>query len=81
MKTMRNRDTKTRLIYNHLLTNGSITSMEAFELFGATRLSAIIFVLRHEYHMRIENKDLVCIDRYGNICNYVRYIYVKQEEV
>lgn len=33
-------------VYEHLKKQGHITSKEAFELFGATRLSAIIYNLR-----------------------------------
>lgn len=36
------------LILNHIKTHGSITSKEAFELFGCTRLSARIFDLREK---------------------------------
>lgn len=34
------------LILKHMKTHGSITSKEAFELFGCTRLSARIYDLR-----------------------------------
>jgi len=39
---------KTAKVLNHLMENGSITSMEAFETYNATRLSAIIFNLRQQ---------------------------------
>lgn len=38
--------TKTQKVLNHLRENGSITSWEAIQQYGATRLSAIIFNLR-----------------------------------
>ncbi len=41
-------DTKTNKILRHLKSHKSLTSMEAFELYRATRLSAIIFRLREE---------------------------------
>lgn len=65
--------TKTSEILKHLKVKGSITSMEAFELYGATRLSAIIFVLRKRGY-DISTKDETCSDRYGHVCNYARYI-------
>jgi hypothetical protein len=34
-------------VLEHLKEHGSITSYEAFKLYGATRLSAIIHTLRH----------------------------------
>lgn len=41
--------TQTNSILNYLKNHKSgITSMDAFKLFGATRLSAIIFSLRHQ---------------------------------
>ena len=42
----RNANSKTNAILNHLKENGSITSWDAFELYRATRLSAVIFNLR-----------------------------------
>ncbi len=42
------RITKTEQILNHLLENGHITSWEAIQEYGATRLSAIIFNLKEK---------------------------------
>ena len=67
------RKDKTSEILRHLKEKGNITSMEAFELYGATRLSAIIFTLRKRGY-DIQNKSEVCTDRYGHVCNYVRYV-------
>ena len=70
---------KTNEVLNHLKTKKNITSWEAIQKYGATRLSAIIFRLRKKgYH--IINKDEVDIDRYGNECRYVRYIYLGSKE-
>lgn len=66
---------KTRAVSLHLLLKGSITSMEAINLFGATRLSAIIFVLRNK-GFDIVDKWEEDFDRYGNKCRYVRYVYL-----
>ena len=46
--------TKTQLVKSHLLERGKITSWEAIENYGATRLSAIIFNLR-DRGMPIDN--------------------------
>lgn len=63
---------KTALVREHLLVNGTITSWEAIELYGATRLSAIIFNLRKT--MDIETKNKPFVDRYGNKSNgYAEY--------
>ena len=42
------KDTQTVKILRHLKKYGNITSLDAFELYRATRLSAIIFRLREE---------------------------------
>lgn len=63
-----------KAVLEHLQNNGSITSMEAFENYGATRLSAIIFDLR-KLGYDIETKDIATKNRYGNTCVYARYIF------
>lgn len=45
---------QTKLILQHLMEHESITSYEAFKLYGATRLSAIIHNLRHKKGYDIE---------------------------
>lgn len=42
-------ETQKQLIEKHLLEKGKITSWEAFEIYGVTRLSHIIYVLRRKY--------------------------------
>lgn len=64
---------KTKEVLNYLKEKGSITSMEAINEFGATRLSAIIFNLRKHYD--IETIEMVCNDRYGRECHFARYTY------
>lgn len=63
---------KSNEVLKHLLSKGSITSMEAFELYGATRLSAIIFNLRKHYD--IDTITMECVDRYGRNCQYAKYV-------
>ena len=67
-----------KAILEHLQNSGSITSMEAFEQYGATRLSAIIFDLR-KLGYDIETKDIATKNRYGNTCVYARYVMNKGE--
>jgi hypothetical protein len=50
----------------------SITSMEAFQKFGATRLSAVIFELRKRGY-DITSIPEESVNRYGEDCKYVRY--------
>ena len=50
--------TKTDKVKNHLIENKSITSWEAIQLYRATRLSAIIYNLRHDgMNIRTELKQ------------------------
>lgn len=72
-KTKSKTISKTQLVLDHLRKTGSITSLEAIELYGATRLSAIIYNLRHVYGFNIASVDERCIDRYGNESVYSRY--------
>jgi hypothetical protein len=70
---------KTKAVLNHLEQYGKISSMEAFKLFGATRLSAIIYNLRHEYGLNIVNETVKIKDRYNNTCLFDYYILVKED--
>ena len=65
-------------VLNYLKEHGSITSMEAFELFGATRLSAIIFTLRGQGY-RIATMDMGTKNRYGQNVRYAKYVYMGKE--
>lgn len=65
-------ETKTAKVLTHLKEHKSITSWEAIQLYGATRLSSIIFNLRHKGYP-IENTWLQGEDRYGNTIRYVMY--------
>ena len=73
MRNMWKKTTKTSEVLSYLKKNGSITTMEAIENFGATRLSAIIYELRKNYN--IDTIDMECVDRYGTTCHYGRYVY------
>ena len=48
MKTNQFKITKKKMVENYLNTGRTITSWEAIRLFGATRLSDIIFKLKKE---------------------------------
>ena len=69
---------KTKAILMHLEEYGNITSWEAIQQYGATRLSAIIYNLRHKYGLNIVNEVINFTDRYGNNANYVKYILIKE---
>lgn len=70
---------KTEEVLKHLKTKRSITSLDAIDLYGATRLSAIIFNLKKRGY-NIECRREETIDRYGNTCRYGRYFYLGQKK-
>lgn len=74
---MQERMTKTKAVLLHLQEHGNITSWEAIKEYGATRLSAIIFQLRHKYGCNIASEPVEFTDRYGNKAQYAKYIYKK----
>lgn len=72
MRGQRNR------VLTHFQTKGTLTSMEAFELYGATRLAAIVFDLRKMGH-GIETVEVMGKNRYGEPCQYAKYVYLGKE--
>lgn len=64
---------KTQKVKEHLLEKGCITSWDAIDLYGATRLSSIIFNLRGRGFV-IESVYLDDEDRNGNPSRFVNYI-------
>ena len=70
---------KTRAIQLHLIERGNITSWEAIQEYGATRLSAIIYELRHRYKMNIKSYSVEFTDRYGSKASFARYVLEESE--
>lgn len=68
---------KTNKVIEHLKLHGSITSLEAIELYGATRLSAIIYNLRYHYNMNIVSERVDFTDRFGSKSSYAKYVLVE----
>ena len=67
---------KTKEIVKYMQKNKSITSKQAFEFFGVTRLSSIIFNLR-SYGFVIESERVeLAKDRYGNPGSYAKYTLI-----
>jgi len=71
--TENNKQSQVSMLADHLIQNGSITSIEAIELYGCTRLSARIWDLRHKYGMVIEATPETGKNRFGKTVSYVRY--------
>ena len=69
---MKEHSGNTGRILEYLKNHKGITSMEAFDKFGATRLSAIIHVLRKDGYW-IEDVDREAKNRYGETVHFVEY--------
>lgn len=65
-------------ILNHLEKNGSITSMEAFQLYGITRLAARIKELRDRGY-DVVTLTMDSVNRYGEIVRYAKYVLRRNE--
>lgn len=64
--------TQTEAVKKHLMKHGSITSMEAIQVYGATRLSAIIYNLRRD-GLKIVTESITQKNRYGNSTTFAKY--------
>lgn len=71
---------QTKLVLQHLIKHGSITSYEAIELYGATRLSAIIYILRHDYGYNIPTHFEQVTTRTGYKTSIAVYKLEKERE-
>ena len=76
MEVVKNQTTE---ILKHLKTKKSITSIDAINLYGATRLASIIYNLRKRGYI-IETKTCLGKTRYGDVCQYAKYIYKGMEK-
>ena len=66
--------TQKQMILEHLRKHKTLTSMEAFEQYGATRLAAVIFDLRKAGY-DIDTMDVYGFNRYGEPTRYARYFF------
>lgn len=71
--------THTELVKKHLLEYGNITSWEAIQQYGITRLSAVIFNLKKE-GLDIEAERVPFVNRYGTKSSFAKYTLGKSEE-
>lgn len=69
---------QTELIKNHLIKySDGITSLEAIQLYGATRLSGVIYRLKNIHHLNIITEQEKVPTRYG--VAYVARYKLKRE--
>ena len=62
-------------ILKYMQTHKGITSLQAIEKFGATRLSDIIFKLRQDGYF-IQTEQVTTKNRYGHVVTYAKYSLV-----
>lgn len=70
---------QTEAVLTHLQKHKSITSWEAIQEYGATRLSDIIYRLRDRGY-DIQNIWEETTNRFGTPTRYVRYVLIKKEK-
>ncbi len=70
--------TKTEAVRRYLKINGSITSWQAIQMYGETRLSDVILKLRQK-GWDIESVWQYGTDRNGNESRWVEYVYTEKE--
>lgn len=71
---------QTKAVLLWLKTGQTISSMEAFAELGVTRLSSIIYTLRHRGY-EIESEDDSIVNRFGKTVHFSRYKLVGQMEL
>lgn len=71
--------TQEMAVLNHMETREGITSWEAYERYGITRLSSIIHRIRKRGY-KVITKLKSTENRYGNTVNYAVYKLVKAED-
>ena len=71
--------TQNERVYNYMLKHGSITSLEAFEQLGVTRLSARIFDLRLLGY-KIGKQAMKGRNRFGNVVYYDSYHIINEDK-
>lgn len=68
------------MVFWHLKHKKSITSWEAIKEYGATRLSAIIYDLRHKHRITILDTFCIAKNRFGNAVVYKKYFIPDEEK-
>ena len=67
------RITQWERVLRHLRDFGELTSFEAFEDYGITRLSAVIYDLKHKKKLNIISEKKQHINRYNEIVYFAKY--------
>lgn len=73
------KETQYDKILKHLTYYGKITSWEAFQDYGITRLSAIIYNLRDAGY-NISSEKRTAKNRFGNKTNFAEYKLIRKSQ-
>lgn len=65
------------IVLAHLESSGSISSAEAWNAYGISRLSAVIWDLRHDDGYNIKTTIVYTRNRYGDACSHAVYRLVR----
>ena len=63
-------------VKRHLKNKKHITSLEAFKLYGCTRLSGVIYRLKNDYGLLIKTESRTVRNRYGTTSNIAVYRFM-----
>ena len=66
-------------VVDYINQNGSITSFQAYNDLGITRLSAAIYDLKH-YGYKIDKKYITVRNRFNEKCCVAQYRFIKESE-
>lgn len=69
---MKNKKSQKSDVLKYMQSHKGITSIQAIEKFGATRLSDIIYRLRKDGH-KISVEMITTKNRYGHVTTYAKY--------
>ena len=67
------------IVAYHLIHAGSLSSKEANDEYGISRLAAKIWTLRHKRQWNITSEPENGKNRFGKKTNYVRYIFEEKQ--
>ena len=76
---MKRQTNKHQQVLNHLKQYGTITSWQAIQQYGATRLASIICNLRKRGY-DIHTIKMEDTDRNGNTCQYAKYVLKREDK-
>ena len=75
MKKTKTQKSQKSEVLKYMMTHKGITSIQAIEKFGATRLSDIIYRLQKDGY-EFNKEQITTKNRYGHVTTYIKYSLV-----